>query len=105
MDYLSGLALDTSLLQCLVFTVTTVSSATKASWVIMYTMNNHTYNAMQNLTFNQLAKQSCLGAKDTIQSLLETLVGLQRSAVAIKSAEDVWDVLQCSKAVGKCGLH
>ena len=28
-----------------------------------------------------------------------------RSAVAIKSAVDAWDVLQCSKAVAKYGLH
>ena len=77
--YLSGLALDTSLLQCLVVTVTAVSSAPKASWVVLYTMNNHTYNAMRE-SDNRLVKhcmyQSCLGAKDTTQNLLETLVGL-----------------------------
>ena len=28
-----------------------------------------------------------------------------KRAVAIKSALDAWDVLQCSKAVAKCGLH
>ena len=33
---------DTSILQCLVVTVTAVSGAPKASRVIMYTMNNHT---------------------------------------------------------------
>ena len=44
MDSLSGLALHTSLLQCLVVWVTAVSGAPKASvWVVvMYTMNNHT---------------------------------------------------------------
>ena len=40
---------DASLLQFLVVTVTAVSSAAKASWVVMYTMNNHTYNAMRVL--------------------------------------------------------
>ena len=50
--YLSGLALDTSLLQSLVVTVTAVSSAPK---VVMYTMNNQTYNAMQE-SDNRLAK-------------------------------------------------
>ena len=50
--YLSGLALDTSLLQYLVVTVTAVSSAPKAC---IYTMNNHTYNAMRE-SENQLAK-------------------------------------------------
>ena len=49
--------LYTSLLQCLVVTVTVVSSAPKASWVVvMYTMNNHTYNAMRE-SDNRLAKQ------------------------------------------------
>ena len=43
----------------------------------------------------RIVSKSCLGAKDTTQ----------RSAVAIKSAVDAWDVLQCSKAVAKCGLH
>ena len=44
LDSLSGLALHTSLLQCLVVWVTAVSGAPKASvWVVvMYTMNNHT---------------------------------------------------------------
>ena len=46
---LSLLTEDTSLLQCFavcrsVFTVTVVS---KASWVVMHIMNNHTYNAMR----------------------------------------------------------
>ena len=50
--YLSGLALDTSLLQCLVVTVTAVSNAPKASWVVMYTMNNHIL-----LSDNRLAKK------------------------------------------------
>ena len=43
---LSGLTEDTILLYysaCLSLTV--ISSAPKASWVFMYTMNNHTYNA------------------------------------------------------------
>ena len=49
--------IPTSLLQCLVVTVTVVSSAPKASWVVvMYTMNNHTYNAMRE-SDNRLAKQ------------------------------------------------
>ena len=46
---------------------------------------------------------SCLGAKGTMQNLWETLVGLR--AAAIKSTVDVWDVLQCTKVVAKCGLH
>ena len=41
-QWISILIEDTSLLQCLVVTVTAVSSAPKASWVVMYTMNNHT---------------------------------------------------------------
>jgi len=36
-----------SILQCMVVIVSAVSSAPKASWVVMYTMNNHTYNAMR----------------------------------------------------------
>ena len=53
-DYLSGLALllkiYNSALQvsCHSQQVTVVSSAPKASWVVvMYTMNNHTHNAMR----------------------------------------------------------
>ena len=45
-DYLSGLALNWRFLsttQCLVATDTVISSAPKASWVVIYTsMNNHT---------------------------------------------------------------
>ena len=39
---LSPLTEDTFRLQCLVVAVTAVSNAPKASWVVMYTMNNHT---------------------------------------------------------------
>ena len=46
----------------------------------------------------RLTKLSCLGAKDTTQSLWETLVSLLKSAVAIKSVVDAWDVLQSSVA-------
>ena len=55
-----------------VFTVTVVS---KASWVVMDTMNNRTYNPMES--DNRLGKalyRSCLGTKDTTQRLLDTLV-------------------------------
>jgi len=48
---------------------------------------------------------SCLGAKDTTQSLWEMLVGLLKKHCCHKKAVGVWDVLQCSKAVAKCGLH
>ena len=61
-----------------------------------------------SLLYNALELQVRIkfgGAKDTTQSFLETLVGLLRSAVAIKSTVDAWDVLQCSKAVVKCRLH
>ena len=39
-----------------------VSSAAQASWVVMYTMNNYTYNGMESVLY-----LSCLGAKDTTQ--------------------------------------
>ena len=59
--------------------VIVVSHAAKASWVVvMYTMNNHTYNAMRvcdSRTYKTLYL-SCLGAKDITQSLWETLVSL-----------------------------
>ena len=86
---------DTSLLLCRsVFTVTVVSNAPKASWVVvMYTMNNHTYNAMRvcdSGTYKALYL-SCLGAKDTTQSLWETLVSLLKKCCCckIKSVVDV----------------
>ena len=45
---------ETSLLPVIcrsAFTVTAVSSEPKASWVVvMYTMNNHTYSAMESVT-------------------------------------------------------
>ena len=42
---------------------------------------------------------SCLEAKDTAQSLWETLVIVfERIGVAIKSVVDAWDVLQSSVA-------
>ena len=43
--------------------------------------------------------KSCLGAKDTTQTLLETLVSLLKKHCCHKSAVDAWDVLQCNKAV------
>ena len=56
-----------------VFTVTAVSSEPKALWVVvMYTMNNH---ILKSVTAG-LTKLSRLGAKDTTQSLWETLVSL-----------------------------
>ena len=72
---------DTSLLQCFggQFSVIVVSSEPKALWVVvMYTMNNYTYNAMRfcdSRTYKALYL-SCLGAKDTTQTLWETLVSL-----------------------------
>ena len=75
--------------------VTVASCAPKASWVVvMYTMNNHTYNAMRvcdSRTYKALYL-SCLEAKDTAQSLWETLASL------LKSVVDTWDVLQSSVA-------
>ena len=66
---------------------TAVSSAPKASWVVvMYAMNNHTYNAMQvcyNRTYKALYLSS-LGAKDTTQSLWETLVSLLKKCCCHK---------------------
>ena len=53
-QWISILIEDTSLLQCLVVTVTAVSSTPKASWVVMYTVNNHT-TAMRE-SDNRLAK-------------------------------------------------
>ena len=48
---------------------------------------------------------SCLGAKDTVKSFRETLVGLLMKHCCHKSTVDACDVLQCSRAVAKCGLH
>ena len=43
-----GSYFSTTVLCRSVFTVTVVSSAPKALWVVvMYTMNNHTYNTMR----------------------------------------------------------
>ena len=76
-----------SLLQRLVVTVTAVSSTSKASWVVaMYTMNNHTYNAMRvcdSGTYTALYL-SCLGAKNITQSLWETLVSLLKKCCCHK---------------------
>jgi len=42
---------------------------------------------------------SCLGAKDTTQSLWKVLVGLLKKHCCHKKyCQDAWDVLQCSKA-------
>ena len=41
---------DTTVLWRSVFTVIVVSSAPKALWVVMYTMNNHTYNGCDSVT-------------------------------------------------------
>ena len=64
--------------------------------------NNHTYNAMRvcdSGTYKALYL-SCLGAKDTTQSLWETLVSLLKKCCFCKkkSVVDVWDVLQSSVA-------
>ena len=66
-----------------VVTVTVVSSAPKASWVVM---NNHAYNAMQvrQSTCKALDLVSCLGAKGTTQTLLEMLVGLLKKCCCHK---------------------
>ena len=57
-----------------VFTVTAVSSEPKASWVVvMYTMNNHIVCDSRTCKALFLSR---LGAKDTTQSLWETLVSL-----------------------------
>ena len=46
-SYLSGLTEDTILLYYSAWlSLTVISSAPKASWVSMYTMNNHTYNGL-----------------------------------------------------------
>ena len=81
---------------------TGVSSAPKASWVVvMYTMNNHTYNAMRvcdNRPYKALYLSS-LGAKDTTQSLWETLVSLLKKCCCLKKC--------CGRvgcAVSSCGV-
>ena len=54
--------------------------------VVMCTMNNHTYNAMRvcdSQTYKALYL-SCLGAKDTTQSLWETLVSLLKKCCCHK---------------------
>ena len=74
---------DTSLLQCFAgqFSQSQLSAVNlrlRGLLLAMYTMNNHTYNAMQvcdSGTYKALYL-SCLGAKDTTQSLWETLVSL-----------------------------
>jgi len=79
-DYLSGLAR-------LVVTVTVVSSTPKALWVVvMYIINNHTYNVMRvrdSRTYKALYL-SCLGAKDTTHNLWETLVSLLKKCCCHK---------------------
>ena len=82
-----------ALLQCLAVMVTDVSSASKALWVVMYTMNNHTYNARW-----RLAKHCIKVVLDTTQSLLEMLVGLLKKCYCHKKpAVDAWDVLQVAR--------
>ena len=73
--------------------VTVVSSAPKASWVVMYAMDNHTYNPQslrhvainwESVTINLQSAVSCLGVKDTTQSLWEMLVGLLKKCCCHK---------------------
>ena len=79
-----------------VFTVTV-----KALWVVvMYTMNNRTYNGMQycdSQTYKALYL-SYLESKDTTQSLWEMLGSLLKNCCCHKSVVDAWDVLQSSVA-------
>ena len=49
--------------------------------------------------------QSCLGAKDTTQNLLEKLVSLLKKRYCHKNTVDAQDVLQNSKALAKCELN
>ena len=56
-----------------VFTVTVVS---KASWVVMDTMNNHTIRCGSDNRFGKALYRSCLGPKDTTQRFLDMLVSL-----------------------------
>ena len=76
------LASNNSMLCRSVLTVTVASNAPKALWVVvMYTMNNHTYNAMRvcdSRTYKALYL-SCLEAKDTAQSLWKMLVHLLKN--------------------------
>ena len=51
------------------FILSPVTVVSKALWVVMYTMNNHTYNARWSLTTDLQSTVSCLEAKDTTQSL------------------------------------
>ena len=80
----SSLTEDTFLLQCLVVTVTAVSNAPKASSVVRYTMNNHTYPSLTT-ALGKALYQSCLEAKDTTQSFLEKLVGWYSKEVLLPS--------------------
>ena len=59
---------DTSILQCLVVTVTAVSGAPKASWAVMYTMNNHTYNAMRESDWSRAQTPSSRGLVTRLES-------------------------------------
>ena len=104
----SGLPLrlsPTTVLCRSVVTVTVASSGPKASRVlsvvVMYTMNNCTYNKIRVMQpACKALYQSCLQAKDTTQSLLETLVTLLKKCCwHIKRCGYTWDVLQCSKVV------
>ena len=81
---------ETSLLQCFAgqFSQSQLPAVhLKASWVVvMYTMNNHTYNAMQfcDSRTHKALYLSCLGAKDATQSLWETLVSLLKKCCCHK---------------------
>ena len=73
-----------------VFTVTVVY---KALWVVMYTMNNHTTRQWSLTT--------------DLQSTVSKLKTPHKAFgdIGWSSKEALWDVLQCSKAVAKFGLH
>ena len=55
------------------------------------------YEAGDSPTYKALYL-SCLGAKDTTQSLWETLVSLLKKCCCHKNVVDTWDVLQSSVA-------
>ena len=107
---------DTSLLQCFagLFSqsqLPAVHLRLRGLLLPMYTMNNHIYNAMRfcdSRTYKALYL-SCLQAKDTAQSLWETLVSLLKNWCCHKKC-CAWTRGMCcslvySKAVANYGLH
>ena len=70
----------------------------------MYTMNNHT---MQRKSVTAGLAKSCLGAKDTTQSLWETLVSLLKKCCCHKKCcgRMGCGAVMCSKPAARYGLH